>query len=273
MNEYIKKINEDKEVSEFASKLSKDDLEMNICLLLEQVNANKICNDCKGKKDCLSDVENMQSYLIKNTSFVTREYCDCSYKGNLTGNGLDILYFPEQMELQDLYVNENRKEIINAIQEYKQSDGTKGIYLYGPFGTGKTYIFLSLANYLATKKNKKVIFAYYPELVREAKSSIANGKLESLITKLKNIDVLFLDDFGGELNSSFIRDEFLGPVLQYRMISGLPVFMSSNYDIKSLAAHLSETKDEYNIIKAQRIMERIIFMMKVVKLEDINYRR
>ena len=94
-----------------------------------------------------------------------------------------------------------------------------------------------------------------------------------LITKLKNIDVLFLDDFGGELNSSFIRDEFLGPILQYRMMSGLPVFMTSNYDIKSLTYHLSETKDESNIIKAQRIMERIIYMMKVVKLEDINYRR
>ena len=273
MQEYIKKINEDKEVSEFASKLTKDELEMNICLLLEQVNANKICNNCKGKKECLSDVDFMQSYLIKNTSVVTREYYDCSYKSNLTGNGLDILYFPEQMEVQDLYVNENRAAIINAIQEYKQSDMTKGIYLYGPFGTGKTYILLSLANYLATKKNKKVIFAYYPELVREAKSSIANGKLESLITKLKNIDVLFLDDFGGELNSSFIRDEFLGPILQYRMMSGLPVFMTSNYDIKSLTYHLSETKDESNIIKAQRIMERIIYMMKVVKLEDINYRR
>ena len=126
---------------------------------------------------------------------------------------------------------------------------------------------------LGLKKNKKVIFAYYPELVREAKSSIANNKLESLIVKLKNTDVLFLDDFGGELNSSFIRDEFLGPILQYRMMAGLPVFMSSNYDIKSLTAHLAETKDDTNIIKASRIMERITYMMKVVKLEDNNYRR
>jgi len=273
MQEYIKKIQEDKEVHEFASKLSNEELEMNICLLLEQINANKICNNCKGKKECLSDVELMQSYLIKNTSIVTREYYDCSYKLNLTGNGLDILYFPEQMKLDEVYPSKNRDDIFNAIQEYKKSDGGKGIYLYGPFGTGKTYLLLSLANFLATKKNKKVIFAYYPELVREAKSSIANNKLESLIVKLKNIDVLFLDDFGGELNSNFIRDEFLGPILQYRMMAGLPVFMSSNYDIKSLKAHLAETKDENNVIKAERIIERIEYMMKVVKLEDINYRR
>lgn len=273
MQEYIDIIKKDKEVKEFASKLTNEEIEMNICLLLEQVRANKICNNCKGKKECLSDVDMMQSYLIKNTSVVTREYYDCSYKSNLTGNGLDILYFPDQMDLGEIIVNDNRADIINAIQEYKQSDGTKGIYLYGPFGTGKTFILLNLAKYLATKKNKKVIFAYYPELVREAKSSIANNKLESLIVKLKNTDVLFLDDFGGELNSSFIRDEFLGPILQYRMMASLPVFMSSNYDIKSLTAHLAETKDENNIIKALRIMDRITYMMNVVKLEDKNYRR
>ena len=82
-----------------------------------------------------------------------------------------------------------------------------------------------------------------------------------------------LDDFGAELNSSFIRDEFLGPILQYRMMAGLPVFMTSNYDIKSLTAHLSETKDETNVIKASRIIERIAYMMKIVKLNDENHRK
>ena len=273
MEQYINIIKKDKEVNEFLSQLTPDEVEMNICLLLEQVKANEICENCKGKKECLSDVTNMQSYLIKNTSLVTREYCDCSYKSNLTANGLEILYFPEQMNFDDLYVTSKRTGIFNAIQDYKNSDGTKGIYLYGSFGSGKTFILLNLANYLATKKNKKVIFAYYPELVRQVKSSIANNTLENLIVKLKNIDVLMLDDFGAELNSAFIRDEFLGPILQYRMMAGLPVFMTSNYDIKTLTTHLSETKDESNIIKATRIIERIAYMMKVVKLEDINYRK
>ena len=95
----------------------------------------------------------------------------------------------------DLYVTGSRTGIFNAIQEYKKSDGTKGIYLYGPFGCGKTFILLNLANYLVTKKNKKVVFAYYPELVREVKSSIANNTLESLIVKLKNVDQLYRDFF------------------------------------------------------------------------------
>ena len=94
MKEFIEIIKKDKEVNKFASELTADELEMNICLLLEQVKANKICDNCKGKKECLSDVVNMQSYLAKNTSIITREYMDCSYKNNSISNGLDILYFP-----------------------------------------------------------------------------------------------------------------------------------------------------------------------------------
>ena len=51
MEQYINIIKKDKEVNEFASKLSKDEVEMNICLLLEQVKANEICENCKGKKE------------------------------------------------------------------------------------------------------------------------------------------------------------------------------------------------------------------------------
>ena len=61
MQEYIDIIKKDKEVNEFASKLTNEELELNICLLLEQVRANKICDNCKGKKECLSDVDMMQS--------------------------------------------------------------------------------------------------------------------------------------------------------------------------------------------------------------------
>lgn len=273
MEHFIKIIKEDKEVNEFINTLTKEEIEMNICLLLEQVKANAICNKCQGKKECLSDVNGMRSYLIKNTSFVTREYFDCNYLNKVASDGLELIHFPSGMFSGKMFLNENRSEIIKTIEKYKKSDGTKGIYLYGPFGSGKTYLLYNLANNLATKRNKKVIFAYYPDLVREAKSSIANNSLEKLIIKLKNIDVLMLDDFGAEVNTSFIRDEFLGPILQYRMMMNLPVFMTSNFDIRSLKGHLSETKDETDELKASRIIERIEHMMSVVQLNDDNYRK
>lgn len=272
MEDFLIQIKKDKEVNEFISKLSKDEIEMNICLFLEQVKANKICNNCQGKKECLSDVPNMQSYLIKDTSVISREYYPCSYKNIIDEDLLEILYTPNDIELGDIDVTTERTEIIKSIQDYKASDGIKGIYLYGSFGTGKTFLMLNLAKYLV-KKGKKVIFAYYPELVRKAKSSIGDNTLEKLIVKLKNADVLMLDDIGGELNTSFIRDEFLGPILQYRMMANLPVFMTSNYGINDLKKHFEDSKDSNDPVKASRIMERITYLMKPVELTGKDYRR
>ena len=158
MEDFLKQIKKDREVKEFISKLSKDEIEMNICLFLEQVSANKICNSCKGKKECLSDVTNMQSYLIKDTSVISREYYPCSYKNIIDEDLLEILYTPNDIELGDIDVTTERNEIIKSIQEYKASNGVKGIYLYGSFGTGKTFLMLNLAKYLV-KKGKKVRLA------------------------------------------------------------------------------------------------------------------
>lgn len=273
MEEFLKTIQQDKEVNEFISQLSKDEIETNICLFLEQVKANKVCNQCKGKKECLSDVINMQSHLVKNTSIVSREYYPCSYKTAVDDDLFEILYIPSKfIDNNELYVDGNRFAILQEIKKIKDGTENKGFYLYGPFGTGKTYLMLSLGKFMSTK-GMKVIVAYYPELVRKAKSSIADNSLEKLINKLKNVDVLMLDDIGGELNTAFIRDEFLGPILQYRMMMNLPVYMTSNYDFKELEKHFVESKDVDDPMKASRIMERIEFLMKPIKLGGNNYRR
>ena len=81
-----------------------------------------------------------------------------------------------------------------------------------------------------------------------------------------------LDDFGAELNSNFIRDEFLGPILQYRYIAKLPIFVTSNYDINTLKQHLADTKEGLNVINASRIIERLVCMMDQVKLNNDNFR-
>jgi primosomal protein DnaI len=132
----------------------------------------------------------------------------------------------------------------------------KGMYLSGIFGSGKTYILAAMAKELA-KKGYKVIFAYYPDLVRELKSSIGSGALEDRIEELKTIDVLMLDDIGGETISAFIRDEVLGPILQHRVLDELPTFFSSNLKMKTLIQSMSMDGGDVERSKATRIFERI----------------
>ena len=129
--------------------------------------------------------------------------------------------------------------------------------------------------WLATKLvdlNAKVIFAYYPELVRQIKSSISEGNLEFYLEELKNVEVLMIDDIGGESNSDFIRDEVLGAILQTRMSNNSLTFMSSNLNPKLLLEHLSSGSKDVDRVKGSRVFERISTLMEFVELKDKNYR-
>jgi len=157
-------------------------------------------------------------------------------------------------------IGQTRKDILKYIMEflrdYSKSHPMKGMYLSGIFGSGKTYILAALAKELA-KKGYKIIFAYYPDLVRELKSSIGSGALEEKIEELKTIDILMLDDIGGETNSPFIRDEVLGPILQHRVLDELPTFFTSNLKMKTLIQSMSNDGGDVERSKATRIFERI----------------
>jgi len=190
---------------------------------------------------------------------------------------LDLRYFPESDHFlnQEMFLSRERalpiKMINQFLNEYEKGKFVKGIYFHGPFGAGKTFLMMNLAKNLS-KRGVRVFIAYYPDLVRCIKSSLATGELEKIILELKNCEVLMLDDVGGEMNSAFLRDEILGPILQYRMHENLPVCMTSNLSINDLQNHFSETKDEVDVIKSARICERIRYLMHEVKLTDKNYR-
>ena len=96
--------------------------------------------------------------------------------------------------------------------------------------------------------------------------------MEKLLLELKKVDVLMLDDLGGENNTAFVRDEILGPILQYRMNEELPVFATSNYNFLQLVEHFADTSLETDKLKAGRILQRIQYLMNPVELVDLDYR-
>ena len=100
---------------------------------------------------------------------------------------------------------------------YKEGQAAKGLYFYGEFGVGKSYILGAIANELAKHKISSMI-VYVPELFRELKSSIGDSTLNEKLEAIKSEKVLMLDDIGAETMSSWVRDEILGPILQFRML-------------------------------------------------------
>ena len=103
-------------------------------------------------------------------------------------------------------------------------------------------------------------------------SSFGTTYQEELILRLKQTDIVVIDDIGREANTQYIRDEVLGPILQYRVDNNLPMFMSSNRNFEMIEKHLSETNTTIDLVKARALVERLKFLMKEYELNDKDFR-
>lgn len=280
-NEYLKKIINDEYIKKeiISNNLTKVELLNNFNVLLAYYLKKEKCENCNLLENCKQSTKGYKPSISYNGVNFAIDYIPCQYKQKvidqkkLEKNLICYSCNFDMFNFDDVYVDGNRKEILSKIKLYLDNNNlpTKGLYLNGKFGSGKTYILAYLAKKMADS-NHKVIFAYYPDLVRVIKSSITTGKLEDIVEELKEIEVLFLDDFGGETLTNFIRDEILGAILQDRMSNQRLTFMSSNLDKQLLLEHLSESAKETDKTRASRIYERIASLMDFIELKDKDYR-
>jgi len=147
------------------------------------------------------------------------------------------------------------------VKDYRKDNYMDGLYIHGNYGSGKTYLLSAIANELAMNGVKTAI-VFFPDLCRELKRTMFKDDSEEIINDLKNVDVLVIDDFGAENLTAYIRDDVLGPILNYRWSMSKPFFIASNLSNQEIVEHLSHTKeDNYNntvdSVKAARIYERI----------------
>lgn len=260
-------------------KITKNEFSKNFGLFLTFLDKIEQCQNCLGLHTCSQNIIGHSPILVKSNNEIAIHYLACEHQKQnqaktLKENNLTLIGI-NRKEYDDLnvYVNDNRFEILNFfklfLSEYPKTK--KGMFLRGPYGCGKTYLFTHLTKSLVDK-GAKVLFAYYPSLVGLIKSSIGTAQFDQIIEELKTVEILILDDFGGEMTSTFVRDEILSPVLQERMVHQRPLFMTSNLDEKSLQEHLAEGNRSLDKVRALRIFERIKTLMYFYDLNDRNYR-
>lgn len=279
----LKEVKKDPEVKSFINenKLTDDVLEKSLATLYSLIAKKKKCVGCTGLDNCRQTINGQLPELAQNDCGIYLDYVPCQYQKEAdtaiqkVRNLRLIATSFQNFDLNDLHQNEMRISMLNRVaniyQNYLEGKPVKGLYIHGPYGCGKTYVTAWLAKRLADK-GAKVIFAYYPDLVRQIKSAISSGDLEDIIADIRTVQVLFLDDIGGESNSDFVRDEVLGAILQERMTKNLLTFMSSNLSPDMLLDHLAAGSKEVDNVKGARIFERIKTLMDFVELKDKNYR-
>ena len=160
-----------------------------------------------------------------------------------------------QVDLDDLGRLPVFEKLLAFVEQYPAIQ--KGLYLYGDFGVGKSFMVAALAHDLSEKRGVSSTLLHYPSFVIDAKNAISDGNVKTLVDEIKLSEVLILDDIGAEQSTPWVRDEILQVILQYRMQENLPTFFTSNFNFEDLEKHFAKGKNGNDETwEARRVMER-----------------
>lgn len=244
------------------------------------------CKKCKNLNECKNSYHGYVYYPdILNDNLVF-DYIPCKYKKqddyqNQYKKNIYLFEVPKEIKeasMKNIDLDDpERYDIIkwlkNFLDNYQTGRPTKGLYLTGNFGCGKTYLISACLNELA-KKNHKIAIIYYPEFLRSLKESFGdNEEYNNKFNFIKKIELLLIDDIGAETMTEWSRDEVLGTILQYRMQEGLTTFFTSNLTIKDLEEHFSVSHGGVEKVKAKRIIERIKQLTTEMLMVSVNKRK
>lgn len=182
--------------------------------------------------------------------------------------------------LKDIEATKERAGVLNQLTDtlnqllVPNADYVKGLFLYGEFGVGKSFLLGSISNALADKNINNII-VHWPSFIKKLQGQFGQPQNSSgdLIEQIKKTKILLIDDLGADSLSVWSRDDILAPVLEYRMANKKTTFFTSNFDFKHLESdYLTTTKDTHEPIKAGRLMQRIKFLSKEVLVSGENRR-
>lgn len=239
-----------------------------------------------------------QKFLIKDPSYIAQGYkpilvmnqgfADVSYeetaeliqaeKEAAIKNRLNLINLPSSLKnasLNDVYRDDLARfpvleRLITFVADYPSRQ--KGLYLYGDFGVGKSYMMAALAHDLSEKRGASTTLLHYPSFVVDMKNAINTGMVKDLVDEVKHAEVLIFDDIGAEQSSPWIRDEILQVILQHRMQENLPTFFTSNFSFSELESHFASGKNGDETWQAKRVMERLRYLSDEIRLEGENRR-
>lgn len=273
--------------------LGESRLRLHLPRLYQMVEERRHCDNCPGLDRCPNDFPGHYSKLTVETAggqpdlYERKTACPLQIardnqeriRRRIRSFYVDERLLNEGYDEIDIMGKDPRrapavKRLFHYIDQVKREGlPTKGLYLYGSFGTGKTFLMCYLLHELAIAGHTGVI-VYMPDFMEDLKSMMTDGqRLKEMVDTLKTCDLLIFDDIGAENLNPWARDHVLGAILNYRM-NRKPTFYTSNYPLEGLEKHLSFTsKDGEEVYKGQRLMDRITPYVDVIPLFGENQRK
>ena len=269
------------------AELTDEAINRSIPKLQEFLNQTTTCCGAGATSACTNMMNGMvpELFIVRGTIDIRYRPCEqrvLEEERRSVSDRIASMYMPKdvlQATLRDLYlddraridITEKAADFVNSFRKTGTLP-TKGLYIYGPFGVGKSFVLGAIANELA-RLNVQTVMVFVPEFLRELKNAIGDNTLQQKLDFVKKAQVLMLDDLGAEAITSWTRDEILATILHYRMSEQLPTFITSNADYVELEDHLAHSnKGDQERLKAARIMERIKALTDPIRMDGHNRR-
>ena len=281
--EWIDRLAQEEAVQNFLKKheLGMDFLKKNASDFLLWKDTLDRCKDCPGLSSCSQPLVGKRKMLdLDADGFLIQNFVSCAYQTQVDEKRKHQKQFwlshmsPKEYEidLSSLAKGQAKeyqlafRTILSSIQD------SKGIYLYGQPGVGKTYLIIGLCNLFA-KENKSICFVKLPQVISDFKQNLTDNEYRlKNMALLQKADVVVLDDMGAEAVSAWTRDEIVLPILEYRMAHQKKTYFTSNYAPEELFNQYIIRNESNSKISALRLLERIRSLSNPCKLSGESRR-
>ena len=164
---------------------------------------------------------------------------------------------------EDYKVTPENKVAVEGAKWFIAKKPTRGLYLFGTVGTGKTFLAVLIAQeYVA--KGKSVVFGDVPSLLADLKATFGKGGTEDLLNRYCDCNLLILDDIG----AGKVTDWNVGVLYQIintRYNADKLTIATSNCDFNGLEDVLT-VRDSYG-----RIVDALTGKRIVSRLKEMTY--
>ena len=164
----------------------------------------------------------------------------------------DLGYNPKQMGMA--------KQFVRHWDEFKKD--SMGLLLWGPVGTGKSFIAGCIANALLDQ-GVPVMMTNFARLLNKLTDMYA-GDRNAYIDSFNSFPLLIIDDLGVERNSEFAREQVFS-VIDSRYRSQLPLIVTTN-----LTPEQMRNPED---LARERIYDRVLERCTPIRIDSQNIRK
>lgn len=237
--------------------MTRDELRNSLSCLCKQLKlSQRMIDRCKEETDPA-----LELFLYE----ILKEEIDHRARRRLARqlNQASFPYLKHLDDFDDRHVKYPANISLNDLCSLNFLQKSQNIILYGPVGTGKTHLAISLG-YRACQEGYKVRFFTLADLIAQLSKAEREGQLESLLLSIGKLDLLILDEWG------YVPVDRIGSQHLFRIISDCyerkSLILTTNIEFSAWASIFTDEQ------MASAMIDRLVHHGHLIVCDGPSYR-